>query len=58
MSIGWVHGNLGNAMLGLNQDKALDHLIIAFQMSKRYDGNPLAVETADPLGSAYQAIGN
>ena len=60
VSIGWVHGNLGNAMLGLDQkDKTLDHLITAFQMSARYEGNPLAVGRAvSNLGNAYQAIGN
>ena len=37
VSIGWAHGNLGNAMLGLDQkDKALDYLITAFHMSAKY----------------------
>ena len=60
VSIGWAHGNLGNAMLGLDQkDKALDHLITAFHMSARCEGNPLAVARAvSNLGNAYQAIGN
>ena len=60
VSIGWAHGNLGNAMLGLDQkDKALDHLITAFHMSTRYEGNPLATGRAvSNLGNAYQAIGN
>ena len=60
VSIGWAHGNLGNAMLGLDQkDKALDHLITAFHMSARYEGNPLAVGRAvSNLGNVYQAIGN
>ena len=60
VSVGWAHGNLGNAMLGLDQkDKALDHLITAFHMSARYKGNPLAVgRCAFDLGYAYQAIGN
>ena len=59
VSVGRAHGNLGNAMLGLNQDKALDHLIIAFQMCTRYENNPLAVETAArQLGNAYQVIGD
>ena len=58
--VGWAHGNLGNAMLGLDQkDKALDHLMIAFHMSAKYEGNPLAVGRAvSNLGTAYQAIGN
>ena len=58
--VGWAHGNLGNAMLGLDQkEKALDHLITAFYMSARYDANPLAVGRAvSNLGNAYQAIGN
>ena len=60
VSIGWAHGNLGNAMLGLDQkDKALGHLKAAFHMSARYEGNPLAVGRAvSNLGNAYQAIGN
>ena len=60
VSVGWAHGNLGNAMLGLDQkDKALDHLMTAFHMSARYEGNPLAVGRAvSNLGTAYQAIGN
>ena len=60
ISVGWAHGNLGNALLGLDQkDKALYHLITAFQMSVRYEGNPLAVGRAvSNLGNAYQAIGN
>ena len=60
VSIGWAHGNLGNAMLGLDQkDRALDHLITAFHMSARYEGNPLAVGRAvSNLGNAYQAMGN
>ena len=60
VSVGWAHGNLGNAMLGLDQkDKALDHLMTAFHMSARYEGNPLAVGRAvSNLGNAYQAIGN
>ena len=58
VSIGWAHGNLGNAMLGLDQkDKALDHLIIAFHLSARYECNPLAVGRAvSNLGNVYQAI--
>ena len=44
ISVGWVHGNLGNAMLGLVQKgNPLDHLIAAFQMSARYEDNPLAI---------------
>ena len=60
VSVGWAHGNLGNAMLGLDQkDKALDHLMTAFHMSARYEHNPLAVGRAvSNLGNAYQAIGN
>ena len=60
VSVGWAHGNLGNAMLGLDQkDKALDHLMTAFHMSGRYERNSLAVGRAvSNLGNAYQAIGN
>ena len=57
VSVGWAHGNLGNAMLGLDQkDKTLDHLIAAFHMSARYE---VAVGRAvSNLGNAYQAIGD
>ena len=60
VSVGWAHGNLGNAMLGLDQkNKALDHLMTAFHMSARYEGNLLAVGRAvSNLGTAYQAIDN
>ena len=60
VSEGRVHGNLGNAMLGLDQkDKALDHLIMAFQKSSGHESNLLAVETAAcQLGHAYQVIGD
>ena len=60
VSVGWTHGNLGNTMLGLDQkDKALKHLVTAFHMSARYEGNPLAVgRCAFNLGYAYLAIGN
>ena len=60
VSVVWAHGNLGNAMLGLDQkDKALDHLTAAFHMSARYEGNPLAVGRAvSNLGNAHQAIGD
>ena len=60
VSLGRAHGNLGNAMLGLDQkDKALDHLVMAFEISKKYEGNLLAVgRAAYNLGSAYETIGN
>ena len=49
MSVGWAHGNLGNAMLGLDQkEKALDHLITAIHMSARYEGNPQHLEELCP----------
>ena len=60
VSEGRAHGNLGNVMLRLDQkDKALDHLIMAFQVSARYESNPLAVGRAvSNLGNVYQAIGD
>ena len=60
VSEGWAHGNLGNALLGLDQkDKALDHLTTAYNMSAKYECNPLAVGRAvSNLGNAFQAMGS
>ena len=60
VSVRWIHGKLGNAMLGLDQkDKALDHLMTAFNMSAKYEGNPLLVgRCAFNLGNAYENISN
>ena len=60
VSEGWAHGNLGNALLGLDQkDKALGHLTTAYNMSAKYECNPLAVGRAvSNLGNAFQAMGS
>ena len=60
VSEGWAHGNLGNALLGLDQkDKALDHLTTAYNMSAKYECNPLAVGRAvSNLGNAFQTMGS
>ena len=60
VSEGWAHGNLGNALLGLDKnDKALDHLTTAYNMSAKYECHPLAVGRAvSNLGNAYQAMGS
>ncbi|XP_065893673.1 tetratricopeptide repeat protein 28-like [Dysidea avara] len=60
VSEGWAHGNLGNALLGLDRnDKALDHLTIAYNMSAKYECHPLAVGRAvSNLGNAYQSMGS
>ena len=58
VSEGWAHGNIGNALLGLGQkDNALDHLTIAYNMSAKYECNPLSVGRAvSNLGNAFQAM--
>ena len=58
VSVGRAHGNLGNAKLELDQkDEALHHLKKAFEISEKYEDNPLAIgRVSFNLGSAYQAI--
>jgi len=60
VSEGWAHGNLGNTLLGLDQkDKALDHLTTAYNISLKYESNPLAVGRAVfNLGNIFQAMGS
>ena len=60
VSEGWAHGNLGNTLLGLDQkDEALDHLTTAYNMSSKYECNPLAVGRAvSNLGNAFHAMGS
>ena len=58
VSLGWNHGNLGNALLGLYQrDKALHHLFKALDMAVEHETTPQAIGRAyNNLGTAYQAI--
>ena len=58
VSLGWNHGNLGNALLGLHlRDKALHHLFKALDMAVDYETTPQAIGRAyNNLGTAYQSL--
>ena len=58
VSLGWAHGNMGNAYLGLQQkDKALHHLKEALELAVQYETTPQAIgRTYNNLGTAYQSM--
>ena len=58
VSLGWAHGNIGNAYLGLQQkDKALHHLKEALELAVKYETTPQAIgRTYNNLGTAYQSM--
>ncbi len=58
VSLGWAHGNIGNAYLGLYQkDKALHHLETSLEQTVMYEPVPQAISRAyNNLGTAYQAL--
>ena len=58
VSLGWAHGNMGNAYLGLQQkDKALHHLKEALELAVKYETTPQAIgRTYNNLGTAYQSL--
>ena len=58
VSLGWAHGNMGNAYLGLQQkDKALHHLKEALELAVKYETTPQAIgRTYNNLGTAYQSM--
>jgi CHAT domain-containing protein/tetratricopeptide (TPR) repeat protein len=58
VSLGWAHGNMGNAYLGLQQkDKALHHLKEALELAVTYETTPQAIgRTYNNLGTAYQSL--
>ena len=58
VSLGWAHGNMGNAYLGLQQkDKALHHLKEALELAVTYEITPQAIgRTYNNLGTAYQSM--
>ena len=60
VALGWAHGNIGNAYLGLyKRDKALSHLMQALDLTLRYEPVPQAIGRAyNNLGTAYQAMSN
>ncbi len=50
--LGWAHGNMGNAYLGLNQkDKALFHLEKSLELTINNEPSPQAI------GRAYNNLG-
>ena len=58
VSLGWSHGNIGNAYLGLNyRDKAIHHLKLALELTFKHEPTPSAIGRAyNNLGTAYQAL--
>ena len=58
VSLGWAHGNMGNACLGLYQrDKALRHLDTSLTLALKYEPTPQAIGRAyNNLGTAFQAL--
>ena len=58
VSLGWAHGNIGNAYLGLNRkDEALHHLHQSLNLAVEYERTPQAIgRTYNNLGTAYQSI--
>ena len=57
ISLGWAHGNMGNAYLGLFQ--ALFHLNKHLNLTLQYEPTPQAIGRAfNNLGTAYQSIGD
>ena len=60
VSLGWAHGNIGNAYLGLNRkDEAVFHLHKSLDLAVKYEQTPQAIgRTYNNLGTAYQSMNN
>eukprot|EP00731_Ephydatia_muelleri_P027354 Em0019g227a len=58
ISLGWAHGNMGNAHLGLHQkDAALHHLKKALALTIEHESTPQAISRAyNNLGTAYESM--
>ncbi len=58
VSLGWAHGNIGNAFLGLFQkDKAMYHLQKSLDITLQFEATPQAIGRAyNNLGTAYQSF--
>ena len=58
VSLGWAHGNIGNAYLGLNRkDEAVHHLQKSLDLAVEYEQTPQAIgRTYNNLGTAYQSM--
>lgn len=59
VSLGWYHGNIGNAYLGKgDRDKAIHHLTRCLDLTLVHEITPQAISRAyNNLGMAYQALG-
>ena len=60
VSLGWAHGNLGSAYLGLSKtESAIEHLHKALEIALDQENTPAALSRAyNNLGTAYQSSGN
>ena len=60
VTLGWIHGNIGNAHLGLNEkDKSIYHFLKSLDLAKEYERTPQAIGRAyNSLGTAYQSMNN
>ena len=58
VSLGWSHGNMGNAYLGLLQrDQAIHHLKTSLELTLEHEPTPQAIGRAyNNLGTAFQAL--
>ena len=58
VSLGWTHGNIGNAYLGIHEkDKALFYLKSSLDLVLEHEPTPAAICRAyNNLGTAYQAL--
>ena len=58
VSLGWSHGNMGNAYLGLHQrDQAIHHLKTSLELTLKHEPTPQAIGRAyNNLGTAHQAL--
>ena len=58
VSLGWAHGNMGNAFLGLYQkDKAIFYLDKSLELTIKHEPSPQAIGRAyNNLGTAYQSL--
>lgn len=58
VSLGWNHGNLGNAYVAsLQKDKAIHHLQISLELTLQHEPTPQSIGRAyNNLGTAYQSL--
>ena len=60
IALGWNHGNMGNAYLGLyRKDEALFHLQKSLDLTVKHEPTPMAIGRAyNNIGTAYQSLGD